>query len=128
VLYLPVSVLSALLNDLDLCRREVKERIDASVQVGLHSHDRLGAGAVLGAAGLEPLLPVVTVFDGDVTLEGLLDLAAEDREVEIPSSGELLVELAVRRSKIGQNAPARPAVEVIASAGGANRERLSWCF
>jgi hypothetical protein len=54
-LYLPILVLRALLDDLELSQREVEENLDAGVQVGLHPHDRLDASAVLGAAGLEPL-------------------------------------------------------------------------
>src|SRR6266545_7886509 len=83
-LYLPIGVLRALLDDRDLRRCEVEERIDTGVQVGLHTHDSLGALPVLGAAGLEPLLPVVAVFERDVTLEDLLDLGAEGREIQLP--------------------------------------------
>ena len=65
VLHLAVLVLGARLDDRDLGRRQVEERIDARVQLGLHAHDRVGALPMLGAAGLAPLFPVVTVFERD---------------------------------------------------------------
>src|SRR6266545_2079011 len=83
-LYLPIGVLRALLDDLGLSRREVEQGVDVGVQVGLHPHDRLGAGAVFGAAGLEPLLPVVAVLERNIAPEDFLDLIAEGGKVQLP--------------------------------------------
>jgi hypothetical protein len=72
---------------------------------------------VFGAAGLEPLFPVVAGFEGDVAPEDLLNLGLEVREILVLPDGELLVELAIRHPQIGQDAPTLLLVQVIARVG-----------